>query len=64
MNHYIYIYTILFFLIFTRQVDDYNEIFKGPHWNLLANGKWATANFKPCDIRLYYASLYEQSNEV
>ena len=29
-------------------MDDYNEILKGPHWNLLANGEWATANFKPC----------------
>jgi hypothetical protein len=41
-------FTLLFFLIFTRQVDDWDEIFKGPHWNLLANGEWATANFKPC----------------
>ena len=28
-------------------MDDWDEIFKGPHWNLLANGEWATANFKP-----------------
>ena len=29
-------------------MDDYDEIVKGPHWNLLAIGEWATANFKPC----------------
>ena len=29
-------------------MDDWDENFKGPHWNLLANGEWATANFKPC----------------
>jgi hypothetical protein len=40
-------FTLLFFLIFTHQVDDRDEIVKGPHWNLLANGDWATANFKP-----------------
>jgi len=29
-------------------VNDWDEIFKGPHWNLLANGECVIANFKPC----------------
>ena len=38
-------------------MDDWDEIFKGPHWNLLANGQWATANFKPWCCIGYIAPL-------
>jgi hypothetical protein len=39
-------------------VDDWDEIFKGPHWNLLANGEWATANFKPWYHRHFTAKKH------
>ena len=39
-------------------MDDWDEIFNGPHWNLLANGEWATANFKPCMLVLWMFLWY------
>jgi hypothetical protein len=39
-------------------MDDWDEIFKGPHWNLLANGEWATANFKPWNYCLIVFIVY------
>jgi hypothetical protein len=43
--------------------------FKGPHWNLLANGEWATANFKPCTdititIKYYYTKILKSRHNI